>query len=66
MLSTLITLINRLEILSALKIQAMENIVRRNGVGEELEKLIIIDINLYNTIQKAKVIANILAREPPN
>ena len=66
MLSTLITLINRLEILSTLKIQAMEDIVRRNGVGEELEKLIIIDINLYNTIQKAKVIANILAREPPN
>jgi hypothetical protein len=64
MLNVLMTLINRLETLSAMKIEAMEGIAKRNGLGEELEKLILLDNNIYDTIQQAKTIIGALANEP--
>ena len=66
MLNVLATLLNRLETLSAMKIEAMEKIAKRNGVGKDLEQLILIDTNIWDTIQLAKTIVNALAREPPN
>jgi len=65
MMAVLQSLLNRLETLSALKIEAMERIVQRDGVGKDLEKLILIDGHIYETIQLAKTIVNALAREPP-
>ena len=50
MINVALTLINRLETLSALKIEAMEDIAKRNGVGDCLEKLILLDNNIYDTI----------------
>ena len=66
MLNVLATLLNRIETLSAMKIEAMEKIAKRNGVGKDLEQLILIDTNIWDTIQLAKTIVNALAREPPN
>ena len=65
MLNVLLTLINRVETLSAMKIESMERIVQRNGVGKDIERLILIDGNIYQTIQLAKTIVNALNREPP-
>lgn len=66
MMAVLQSLLNRLETLSAMKVEAMERIVQRDGVGRDIEQLILIDANIYDTIQLAKTIVNALAREPPS
>jgi len=63
MLEVIMTLINRLETLSAMKIEAMEDIVKRDGIGDKLEQLILIDNNIYDTIQQMKTVVEII--EPP-
>ena len=64
MINVALTLINRLETLSALKIEAMEDIAKRNGVGDCLEKLILLDNNIYDTIQQLKTLLETMGYEP--
>ena len=65
MLNVLLTLLNRLDTLSAIKVGSMERMVQRNGVGKDLERLILIDTRIYDTIQLAKAIVKTLVEEPP-
>ena len=60
MLNVLQTLLNRMETLSVMKVETMERIVQRNGVGKDLEQLILVDTNIWDTIQMAQTIIKTL------
>ncbi len=64
MINVAITLINRLEALSGLKVETMERIAQRDGLGEDLEKLIMIDGNIWDTIQQLKTLLEAMGYEP--
>ena len=49
-----------METLSAMKVETMERIVQRNGVGKDLEQLILVDTNIWDTIQMAQTIVKTL------
>ncbi len=54
------SLLDRLETLSGDKVQEMERIAQRNGFGEDLEKLILMDTYIYDIIQQMQSMLEVI------